>query len=260
MTLALVTMIHLASIPGEDGYEREWSMRIRGWLDSLLVHQTQFPDEVFLIDTTLTSTLDVLEATFPHLDNSRFHYIHRPSLSFNICRACNIGIRLADSAFIAKTDIDLIYAPDFVESLKSYIGRRLNIGVYTRIRYLPQSYGNGYDGNWNRVERIVKEKRAYVCRGALQCFHRDRWYGVHGYDERFDGGLGYQDNDLHQRITRAGARIRFLKPARICHRWHQRSFMKRGDYSTRKFLRDDPPLVANPDGWGEMYIEEEEEE
>lgn len=244
--------------------DREYTRRVRGYLASLLDHQTRSPDEVILVDMTpdLNLHLQVYEGVEPYLSNPTFRFISQARDAFSLTLGSNIGIKLAKSEYIAKTDIDLIFSPTFVSALLRRV--RKDTLCHTVIKTFSKRDRVLDYPDWKNWMIPLRDQRTEACRGACQCAHRDWWHKVRGYDEAYNGGLHHQDLDLYARAKRDKVHIKWVHwgEAQVFHRWHPRSVLKQGRYSTKHLFGKDTRIIKNDGGWGEMVYESfyEEEE
>lgn len=124
----------------------------------------------------------------------------------------NVGIRNANGEFIACTDVDILYAKNFISTVMSIAEK--NCLIESRTMYWKQPVADKiYNGildpyndiNSCKVSRIKKRSSA----GGFQCMHIDSWNKISGYDERYRV-WGSEDQDLLIRVQMAGIKIKWL--------------------------------------------------
>ena len=226
--------------------------RLRNILASLCIYQSLKPLEVITVDTSIESDIAKRNretaAEFPDVK-----YIARPSETFNKCWALNVGIKATSpkAEFIMCTDVDEMFSYTYIETALQFLRRQDNVFLLSEVGFLGQTADIKEpfsDGNWDRLCANVI-KRGWAS-GTIQAAKREWWFKVHGYDERFSGGLGHMDSDLGNRARKGGLTPLCIpfKRAQALHQWHRRSPLK---LKTRKFYSGANPVVANPNGWGE---------
>jgi len=226
--------------------------RITNMLASLLWHQGQPADEVILVDTSDDDAiaLDVARRAraFPDV-----RVIRRPRDGIYKSWALNVGIQATSpySRWVATTDVDFMFGPRAIRTIHYTLARHPTLLIVQPFR-LPESadVSEPFE-HWAELCMTGTWWGPSGGPGALQVLQRGKWFEIHGYDERFGGGLGGPDTDLLDRCVRAGARPVCLPfdVAQPLHQWHPVSPQKG---KMVHLLRADAPLVANPDGWGDL--------
>jgi len=217
--------------------------RMYNFVTSLL-EQSHPPDEIIIVDT---SHGDYLPARQSAMVDDSINYILRPSFTFNKSRALNIGIRASKSDYIMTTDIDFIFSPNVIQT----VANRLNdkTFVLSEAGYLPDvPVAPPFD--WEKLTSLVDSPEHRMSPGTLQAAHRQFWFDVHGYDERYDGGLGGMDDDMWIRARKHGLELDWIPFGEVTclHQWHPVSDLK-GKCS--HLFTANPEIVKNSNGWGE---------
>lgn len=178
---------------------------------------------------------------------------------FERSRLNNVAIKSCSSDYIMTTDVDMFFAPLFIETLFSHCSE--NTFVESRTMYWKQPLANDiYNGKLNpffdlnscKIGRIKKRTTA----GGCQCAHKSLWNKVRGFDEKYIG-WGSEDCDLLNRMAMSGAKIKWLgeEPDSIMlfHQPHGKPNIK-GDLKdqnvNKRILSKITSYRANPDGWG----------
>jgi len=167
----------------------------------------------------------------------------------------NMGVRMAKGNIIVVTGgIDYVFRPNFVEAIVSY-SNSLDIRQHLLLCTL-RSFPYGYDPsgfNWDDFDRVALPHCAY--NNAVLGAHRDWWFKVHGFDERFRG-WGEVDNDLvyRARIDRLLAldleRERGGKTS-LYHQPHEYQGHVHGIYDKINLHAIcDNTLIKNDENWG----------
>ena len=115
--------------------------------------------------------------------------------------ACNVGIRSLDTDFVVQTDIDIIFADNFVEAVIDAYAANPDILALCHAWMLPSG--------------VLSE----FCRSTIGCSRR-WWHALRGFDERFQWSSSV-DNDLVDRARCAGLDLVLLNDATdIFHQGH----------------------------------------
>jgi glycosyltransferase involved in cell wall biosynthesis len=185
---------------------------------------------------------------------------------FERAKLNNVGVRNANTEYIMTTDVDMFFAPLFVEELFKRIAP--DVFVESRTMYWKgRLTGKIYRGEldpFNDIEsckigRIKKRSTA----GGCQCAHIDQWNKVRGFDEEFVG-WGSEDFDLLTRMQRSGARVKWMGEGRdvinLFHQHHSKpniaedlACQKQNIKLLNRAMRGKRPYTANPNGWGGIY-------
>ncbi len=147
---------------------------------------------------------------------------HTPEDPWNKCIALNIGLRRAAGTFAMATDVDMIFAPNFLETVVSVLEEDDQRFVLCRCRYLPRGV--------QVTLPAIRDAFGELCSmsfwgepsgvGGCQATPTEWFLKVGGYDEefRFWGG---EDNDMHQRALDDGLReVQICDRTVILHQWH----------------------------------------
>ena len=222
-------------------------VRLRNTLDSLLVHQNVPPIEVLIVDTSTDKGIatSIAQVVSRH-PNARL--IRRERAVFNKSLALNVGIRSTqDCAYVACMDMDVMLSRNFIQTVVSVLNKRKAF-VLTDTQMIMEHVDKDPFENWNILCGIcpVAHPRGP---GSFQATNRQWWMNAHGYDERFDGGLGGMDDNMWIRARRGGLEIVWIEPghAQALHQWHPPSPLKG---KTSHLFSVKTKVVANPKGWG----------
>jgi GT2 family glycosyltransferase len=158
---------------------------------------------------------------------------------FNKSRALNIGFKHANSKYILSTDIDCIFAINFIKEVMKALTKNKKIIV------LSQKIDLDKEG---------KEIETHEPSASGSCIAiNSKWINkVHGYDE-FYTCWGREDNDLVDRAVADGYEIIWITDkTKIYHQWHltaNQSTIKDNDLYYRIPSK---PIIRNPNKWGEI--------
>lgn len=176
-------------------------------------------------------------------------YEHFPQREFNKPWALNIGIKNCYTEYIMCCDIDMFFSNGFIETVMQRLDPNrlilatcayLNPALKLYRQYSPYELKLMID-----PDRIAHR----FSPGAVQIASREWFHKVHGYDEKFVG-LGGMDDDLIARARMDGLEINWIEfnEAPLFHQWHEVSKMK-GQSS--HLFQSEKTVVRNLDGWGE---------
>jgi len=227
---------------------------VENLLASLLVHQVIPAAEFVIVDTSNDPAVAKdIARTCRRFDRARL--IQRPQDTLRKSWALNIGIQAAASAsrWVAVTDIDFMFGRHMTELI-------LQLPATKRALLTVQPMRLPRDADLEApFEKLAWEALCLSATwwgrsggpGALQCAERGWWYRVHGYDERFTGGLGGPDSDLIERALKDSISVvRFpFENSMAIHQWHEPSPLKG---LTSHLMDVSRSVVANPDGWGDL--------
>jgi len=187
---------------------------------------------------------------------TRHIYTKTDSL-WNISRARNIGIRNALADFIMTTDVDCIFAPDFIKTVMNHMAD--DKIVHCRISDLPGSYdGKLDDFLWMNKVSTLRPPYGF---GGCQVFPKKWAFKVHGFDEAYSV-WGADDTDFYLRATQDGLdRVWIERETSFFHQYHEtENNAKNRPYVSENRLRlklvemGKLPIVRNGEGWGGKEI------
>jgi len=178
----------------------------------------------------------------------------------------NVGIRNSRTDYIMTTDVDMLFARGFVNTLVGLV--KPNCLVESRTMYLKQGVmkeiyagigGNPYE-NVECLKRGRIKKRTTA--GGCQCLHKDSWEKIRGFDESYYG-WGSEDYDLYARVSRQRWKIKWMGESReaieLFHQHHHHPNLKeelKHQSGNKKRLATIGKRELNPDGWGGVKDEE----
>lgn len=154
---------------------------------------------------------------------------------FNKSRALNIGMRLATTPYVISSDIDNIFARNFIKTVKAHIKpkalilcRRHDILRNGTLRLHPPTAFGACFG----IERSWIEK-------------------VHGYDEGFVN-WGKEDDDLYRRAIADGYEPVWIEgETHIHHQYHEPASRHSLSANTKRLIHS-RGVVRNSHGWGKL--------
>lgn len=181
---------------------------------------------------------------------------HQTQEVWNRSKALNIGIQEARGAFLFCTDVDMIFAPNFLSTAvahqEQHAGRAM---VLCRCHDMPESIGEQL---WERADFEGLQRRSELRQtsgtGACQIADQRFFEYARGYDEKFLY-WGAEDVDMTSRAQRYGLRLVWMpdEVTAMLHQWHPttkndrklRFHLNRLRYKLTRFQ-----IVKNRAGWG----------
>lgn len=203
---------------------------IKNCLDSLQ-NQSDKDFELFLVDYGSTDSdlveLVTLVKNYPQID-----FISCPTKGqlWSKCRSINIAIQKASQSYFVVGDIDLIFHPNYIATLKSLA--KENQVHYFQYGFLSESESFkkqpfiDYEVDFKGNDEVTGNTMFPIA--ALK--------KVNGFDE-FYQGWGAEDTDAHIRMKNLGLGIVFYdKEILVKHQWHPKAY--RSNKSTHPFHSD----------------------
>jgi glycosyltransferase involved in cell wall biosynthesis len=183
---------------------------------------------------------------------------HRLGEKFERALLNNVGIRNSKTPYIMTTDVDMLFATRFIETVIDNLAP--NRFVESRTLYLkPEIVKKIYNEDIDfindvdacKVGRIKKRTTA----GGCQCAHITQWEVVRGFDERYVG-WGSEDYDLLTRMERSGAKTKWLGESNdsimLFHQPHAKNYKQdiEEQAQNKKLLAAVLDFRVNESGWG----------
>jgi hypothetical protein len=183
---------------------------------------------------------------------------------WNRAHALNVGIRQAHTNYVMTSDIDMVFAPHFLETVLAHVDARRVIYVPTH--WLPK----GFD-DWPNVHmyagKLPQSHKTGL--GGNMTVHTQHLEDIRGFDEYYRY-WGREDNDLHHRLVNlTGLEECWLDAAEApyFHQWHPTSFAYYWSFPPRHFtipasvwgqanvhyIRELGQTVRNSPSWGKIY-------
>jgi predicted glycosyltransferase involved in capsule biosynthesis len=174
----------------------------------------------------------------------------------------NVGIRRVSTEYVATTDCDILFHPNFISALKKFLSPE--IFIESRVMYLkPPTVEKLYKEQINQYNiDAIKEgkiKKRTTC-GAIQCIAKSQWEKLRGYDERYYL-WGSEDYDLYLRASKILKTVWLGENNDIMlfHQPHAKTYeqlKKDLEYQeeNKKLLANIKTHEANPYGWGGIKI------
>jgi len=158
---------------------------------------------------------------------------------FNKCRALNIGFKSVTTKYVLSSDIDIIFAPNFIEEII--------MALTTKPKSIVLCQKIDLDEEGKEIE--THEPSAS---GSCIGIEADWIDKVHGYDEVYTY-WGREDNDLVDRAVADGYEVVWItNKTKMWHQWHlpaSQESLKDNDWY---YKIPSKPIKRNPNGWGNL--------
>lgn len=191
---------------------------IKNCLDSLQ-SQSDKDFEWFLVDygssESYLKELEQLLVLYPQIQ-----FISCPTFGqlWSKCRSINIALQKATQPYFVVGDIDLIFHPNYIQTLKSLVNPH-------QVCYFQYGFLSEHESlkKQNFEDFIVDFKGNSEVTGNTM-FPTEALKKVNGFDE-FYQGWGAEDTDAHIRMQNLGLSIVFFDECILVkHQWHPKSY------------------------------------
>ena len=173
---------------------------------------------------------------------------------WNRSKALNVGLQEARGSIAFCTDVDMIFAPNFLATIKATHGNSNGqVMALCRCNDLPEDVPLSV---WQRSDYEELESRSVRREtsgtGACQAAPRDFFIHARGYDEKFIY-WGAEDVDMTSRAAQFGLDLVWMEGTSMLHQWHPtmkrdrplQFHLNRFRYKLTKHI-----VVKNRKGWG----------
>lgn len=143
-----------------------------------------------------------------------FTVIQEENSGHNPAPMFNAGVRVAKGGHIVITNPECSHETDVLKGLKEELEK--DRGAY--VVCACKSIKNGKFHRW--FQHSKEWNRLFHFCSAM---HRDTFDSLGGFDERFGGGIGYDDDDFRDRILAAGIRVVVCDDLVVCHQEHNKN-------------------------------------
>lgn len=212
---------------------RNWpAERIEGCARSFLRLKSETLRELLIVDFGSD------EPVVSSIRDSRLKIIRSEAEVWSLAEAINVGVLNAKGTVLAKTDADIIVAPeagpDLDRAVHTVLSGRIGLAL-SQATDLPQGIhvDAALDTTSDELDSAGRLRPRWG-QGGLAIFTRETWDAIGGFDSRFTG-WGNEDNDFAERVRRSGRKVRWLErdAVRIYHIWHPPSFYGKGVVARR---------------------------
>lgn len=203
--------------------------------------------ELFVIDNNSDDT-SVAALQHQMRNTLNLTLIQQPKLEhpFALCRARNLGLKLARGEWIVVMDADIIPNPKYIKTLASYIKKWGNESVISTcerkfiladsveassissdpgilenlpIANSPSNYGLPVDRRLPAMQSLPDIDHPWdYMHGCNVIFRKEDALSIGGYDEEYDGRWGFEDIDFAYRmISEAKCKPKYAKGLHVYH-------------------------------------------
>jgi glycosyltransferase involved in cell wall biosynthesis len=203
-------------------YRNRDAKRVKLSLESLL-NQTNKDFKVLFIDygsdENHRKEIQVLISAYSFC---KYIYNFTAGMPWNRAHALNTGICICETNFVFTADIDMIFKKTFIAKLVDVAAE--NEVTFFSVYYLPKNFSD-----LNSLENKEFEKsKDYALGLALLPVETVKKIG--GYDE-FYCFWGMEDNDMENRLKKAGIKTKFYgSEVLMYHQWHESSVSSQKDF------------------------------
>lgn len=183
---------------------------------------------------------------------------------WNRSHCLNIGLKRIRSRFVILTDVDIMFAPDFVAETVTALKRDPLTAVYSVMLHLPETTTAKLElaatsDTWldlDELKPLGQIKTADPFSTGTVATYTHFFHEIRGYDE-FYRAYGAEDSDVAQRLLHLGLRqVSVANRTYYLHQWHPRyegvqsvtlnqTIQRNVEYFNRT-----RSLKRNPEGWG----------
>jgi glycosyltransferase involved in cell wall biosynthesis len=176
---------------------------------------------------------------------------------WNRSRALNLGIQHASGEYVLCTDADMIFAPNFVQSILDVHARMPGKAlVVCACSDLPERVAEqAYElADFPRLQAAANRRKS-IGTGACQSASREFFFYSRGYDERYVH-WGSEDSDMRDRALAHGLSMQWIsEQTEMLHQWHSTSRYSRLLQNRKNALRywfTRHQVVKNLERWGNL--------
>ena len=174
---------------------------------------------------------------------------------WNRSRALNLALQEARGDYVVCTDVDILFAPNFLSTVCETLSRE-NTFVVCRCRdLLPETEEIPFVPEAYDALHARSKFRHLLGTGACQAVRKEWFFDVRGYDEKYVY-WGYEDRDMFRRATRGGLEVVWIhERTSMLHQWHPKmdkdrvrlKYMNRFRYFLTGWI-----VKKNRAGWGNL--------
>ena len=190
--------------------------RVRLSLRSLKNQSTQNFEVLFIDYGSTDDFTQKVKMIMNEFSFVTYHYIAHEGLLWNKSKALNYGISKTNSEYIVISDVDVLFASDFVKQLENLANP--NQFSLFKISYLPQEISS------ETIETKAFNELKSTHSGdtfGIGLFPKKALEKVKGLDTFFHF-YGSEDEDLNNRLISAGYTFNRCEDFLLLHQWHPR--------------------------------------
>lgn len=138
-------------------------------------------------------------------------------------RAINIVLKNCESPYFFVGDMDMMYHPNFVETLHHL--KQNQDAIYFKVGFLNETESKKNIPFHDYIINFISNEEAT----GMTLFNTEVLKSIHGYDE-FYNGWGGEDTDVHARLNNAGYKVNFYtEKVLMLHQWHPKHYRAASD-------------------------------
>lgn len=242
------------------GYRNREIIRVKRCLDSL-TRQTNIDFNLIFVDygsdETYSQEVRKVVETYPFCE---YIYSETRGYPWSRSKALNIGVRQAESDYVLTTDVDMIFADNFVETVLQCADPKQVVNCAPI--WLPRRFQDWEDVS-KYQDRYPTGDSAQL--GGCQCVSTQLMKKIRGFDEYYKY-WGLEDRDLNSRLIQLGIeQVWVNEHTGIYHQWH-----KKKNYITSNYIpfglwgrmlnhyhQNQDVIYRNIAGWGNIFVKED---
>jgi hypothetical protein len=140
--------------------------------------------------------------------------VYRKSLGCNPCVSFNIGAGIAKGDFFVITNPECYHVTDVLSGLDEEFEKDENVYVVCACKSLKKDYTMNM---WYQ-HSVLRNKEYHFC----TALHKDNYWGIGGFDERFANGISYDDDAFRDAIKKAGISFVHRDDLVVYHLFHEK--------------------------------------
>jgi len=196
----------------------------------------------------------------------KYVYSYNIKQPWSRSKAINIGLKMVETEFVFTADIDMIFHPNFIDSLNKLKSSKK--AIFFKVGFLSQEETKKDKVFEAYIPQFYSKKGA----AGLSLFPTEAIKSLNGFDEFFHF-WGSEDENIHKRFENAGFKSVFYEEETLMlHQWHQ-TYRNSENVKLSTYLRLNNivpinnrynknaahlgQVKANKDGWGNIFTKEE---
>ena len=191
-----------------------------------------------------------------------------PQRIWNGSHALNIAIRRASTKFVLSSDVDVLFAPNYVSVQTETLNEQPIAMVCSQCQDLPESVNDQLARaaaddeplDLAALKAVATPRTSGSRHPGINGAYTMLYHHMRGYDEFYEG-WGQEDNDIDRRFFYLGAaRLSIMDRTYYLHQWHPK-FEGVANFDmdairerNRVYYESAMSIVRNPDRWGDLDL------
>jgi len=197
-------------------YRNRDTIRVDLALKSLALQTNLNFDVVFVDYGSKENSFRSAQAVIAKYDFATYYYIGHQGLLWNKSKALNYGIEKSQSEFVLTADVDLLFAPQFIETVHLF-KNKCTYSLF-KIGYLSKRVT---EQQQMKLDVNVIATKFIGDTFGVGLYAKSALQNVGGLDEFFHF-YGSEDEDLNFRIQASGIQLHRVDDLMLYHQWHER--------------------------------------